>query len=43
MKFHAIITVDNEPSPKDIPHVQHIIDNDFKHRPYSIEVKEIIE
>ena len=43
MKFHAIITVDNEPSPRDIPHVQHLMDNETKFRSYSIEVKEIIE
>ena len=42
MKVIATITFDNDPSPQDIGHIQHILDNDFKHRPMSVEVTEVI-
>ena len=43
MKYLAIIEFNNEPSPNDIKHVQHLIDNDTKFRPYKVEVVEKIE
>ncbi len=37
------ITFNNPPSPGDIEHVQHVLDNDTKYRTYKVEVVEKIE
>jgi len=42
MKVICEIEFDNEPSPADIPHIQHLLDNDTKYRAYTLVVKDIV-
>ena len=42
IKVLAVITIENDPSPIEIPHIQHLMDNETKFRSYDIEIKEIL-